>query len=101
MYGLECEKCGKSIPYGISVRLIGGVHTVLCPLCQTEWDEHVVGLDAFKEHSRLYVVQMSIAHARELDMDGVDPALQQVQDALLTCRRALHKVGLEWLGREL
>lgn len=101
MYGLECEKCGEHISYGIATHLTGGVHTVLCPPCQTEWDSYAGGLDLFKELNRLSAAQASIVYARELPVDSVDPALEQVQEAILTCKRGLHQEGLKWLGRDV
>lgn len=99
MYGLECEKCGKAILYGISTRLVGGVHTVLCPLCQTEWDGYVSSLDLYTELLRLDAVRASMVFARELSADNTDPVLLQVHGEILACKRMLRQVGLGWLGR--
>lgn len=101
MYGPECEKCEEVILYGVAVRLVGGVHTVLCPPCQTEWDGYVSGLDVFKELGRLEAVWASIVYARELVHDVVDIRLSRTQDAILACKEELRQEGLRWLGRDV
>jgi hypothetical protein len=98
---VKCEKCDIDMYqiFVLPIRLVGGVHAILCERCATEWNEFASAHPMYQELRRLEVVRNSIAYARELSVSDIDPLLRQVLAGIQEVEAALHEEGLRWIGR--
>ena len=97
MHGL-CEKCGAG--NGFLTRLAGGVTTVLCPVCTTEWHVHTRDHDSVRKMGWANAVMQNVIQRGTLH--ATDPDYTYLGAQLLHSEHSntIFDVALEWLERK-
>lgn len=97
MHGI-CEKC--KVNNGFLARLLGGVTTILCPECTTEWHALIRNHESARKIGWANAVMQNAVYRNELHIADMDYVYYQAQSFLSEHSSIMFDVALEWLGRK-
>lgn len=97
MHGI-CKKC--KVGSGFLVRLKGGVSTILCPACTTEWHALIRDHESVRKMDWASAVMQSIIQQVPLHAADPDYGYRQAQSSHSEHSNILFDLALEWLGRK-
>lgn len=97
MHGI-CEKC--KLGNGFVVRLAGGVTTILCPRCTTDWHAFTRDHESIRKMNWANAVMQSVIQGSPLHVAEPDYAYNQARALRSAHSKTLFNLALEWLGRD-
>lgn len=97
MHGI-CEKC--ELGNGFLVRLQGGVATILCPVCTTEWHKLIGDHKSLLKTDWASAVMQNVIQNGALIVTDPNHIYSRARSLHSKHSNVLFDLALEWLGRK-